>query len=148
MPSKRCHWDIHIIPKKLGVVWCVKLCITTIRICSYGLQGLGKGQHNNMFQRSIGLTYCGRRGGSPRCWVVFAVPVRATNVGTDVVTSRVSPIRFVVALSEKRLRTIGFHVEPSLLGGPPLLDQSSVAPKRSLLRGCWPCLLQISITNL
>jgi hypothetical protein len=82
-----------------------------------------------MFQRGIGLTYCGRRGGSPRCWVVFAIPVRATNAGTDVVTGRVSQIRSVVALSEKRLRTIGSHVEPSLLGGPPLLDQSSCCTK-------------------
>jgi hypothetical protein len=56
---------------------------------------------------------------------VFVVPVSTTGVGANVVTSGVSVVGSVVAVSGKRLRTIGSHVKPSLFGVPPLQAESS-----------------------
>jgi basic membrane lipoprotein Med (substrate-binding protein (PBP1-ABC) superfamily) len=56
---------------------------------------------------------------------VSAVLAPTIGAGADVVASVAGAVGSVVVVSEKRLHTIGSHVELSLLGGPPLLDDSS-----------------------
>jgi hypothetical protein len=105
-------------------VWCVILYITTARIYSYGFQGLCRGDPNRRLQRSRSSNLLWLERWLSHCWVGSTVSVSVNDIDTDVVIDVVGAIRSVIAMSGKRLRTIGFNVEPFLLGGPPLLDES------------------------
>jgi hypothetical protein len=54
-----------------------------------------------------------------------AVPISVNGADEDVVAAVVDVVRSLIAVSGNRLYTIGSRVEPSLLGGPPLLAKSS-----------------------